>query len=412
MQYTRADLVIIGAGQAALTLAETLRRAGDARSILMIGEEPFPPYQRPPLSKAYLSGGMDRARLWLKPEEWYAATQVGLMTGTQVRAIERAQAHVLLQDGRRIGYGQLVLATGSRPRPFPADRGGALTGVHLMRGIADIDRLVPALDEAARVVVIGGGYIGLEVAAIMRKAGRAVTLIEAGPRILGRVACETTARMIRALHQQQGVEILEGTGVMALHAAPNGRVASVQIDTGHVLPADLVIVGIGGLANDDLARDCGLACRDSDGGGVVVDSHCRSSDPCIHAIGDVAAFALEGRTIRLESVQNACDQARALARTLTGGSAPYAPVPWFWSDQYDMKLQIAGLNHGADHTVFRPGKRPGAGSVWYFRQGRFIAIDALSDPRAYMTGKRWLEQGGILSASDLADPDWDHPIAV
>lgn len=351
-------------------------------------------------------------RLWLKPEEWYAGSQIGLMTGTRVRAIDRAGASVLLQDGRRIGYEQIVLATGSRPKPFPADRGGALAGVHLLRGIADIDQLVPALDTAARVVVIGGGYIGLEAAAIMRKAGRAVTLIEAGPRILGRVACETTARMTRALHQQQGVDILEGTGVTALHAAPDGRIASVQIDTGHDLPADLVIVGIGALANDDLARQCGVACRDVDGGGVIVDAQCRSSDPCIYAIGDVAALVLDGRPVRLESVQNACDQARALARTLTGDPSPYAPIPWFWSDQYDMKLQIAGLNHGADQTVFRHGKRAGTGSVWYIREGRFIAIDALSDPRAYMTGKKWLEQGVMVCPNDIADPDWDLSIAV
>lgn len=403
----QADLVIIGAGQAALTLVESLRRNGDARSIVMLGEEPFPPYQRPPLSKAYLSGTMVRERLWLKPDDWYAANDIALHTGARVVRIDRDKASVVLKDGSRLGYADLVIATGSRPRPFPAERGGNLPGVHLIRGMADIDRLAPALDQAKRVVVIGGGYIGLESAAILRKLGADVALVEAGPRILGRVACDMTADMIRALHLAQGVDLHEGLGVTEVSAGQDGRVASVQLESGAVLPADLVIVGIGGLANAELAQECGLTCTPTSAGGIDVDSLCRSSDPRIFAIGDVASFDLGGHTLRLESVQNACDQARALAHTLTGTATPYAPVPWFWSDQYDMKLQIAGLNIGADQTIFRPGKREGTGSVWYFSKGRFVAIDALSDPRAYMTGKRLLERGADLTANMVLDPDWD-----
>lgn len=407
MQHSHAELVIIGAGQAAVTLAETLRRDGDTRSILIIGEESFPPYQRPPLSKAYLSGGMPQERLWLKPMDWYARSEIGLMTGARVTAIDRGGASVVLQDGQTIGYDTLVLATGSRPRPFPAALGGALRGVHLIRGIEDIGHLAGALGRARRIAVIGGGYIGLEAAAVMRKRGLAVTVLEAGPRILARVACDKTADMVRALHRAQGVELHEGVGVSALLEGADGALGHVKLDDGRVIAADLAIVGIGALANDALARACGLACRDAAGGGVLVDGLCRSSDPRIHAIGDVAAFMLQGQVARLESVQNACDQARALAQTLAGVENPYTPVPWFWSDQYDMKLQIAGLNTGADQTIFRAGKRAGTGSVWYFRKGRFIAIDALSDPRAYMTGKRWLEQGAMPSADRVADPACD-----
>ena len=407
MTRTQADLVIIGAGQAALTLAESLRRAGDMRSIIMLGEEPFPPYQRPPLSKAYLSGTMARERLWLKPDDWYVANDIALHTNARVVQIAREDAYVMLEGGDRVDYADLVIATGSRPRPFPSERGGSLPGVHIIRGMADIDLLAPALDTIKRVVVIGGGYIGLESAAILRKLGADVALVEAGPRILGRVACEMTADMIRALHLSQGVELHEGVGVTELRPGPDGHVASVQLDTGTSLGADLVIVGIGGLANADLAQACGLACATTASGGISVDALCRSSDPRIFAIGDVASFELGGQTLRLESVQNACDQARALAQTLAGTDTPYAPVPWFWSDQYDMKLQIAGLNIGADQTIFRPGKRAGTGSVWYFLKGRFIAIDALSDPRAYMTGKRLLERGADISAADVADPEHD-----
>lgn len=406
----QADLVIIGAGQAALTLTETLRRTGDTRSIVMLGEEPFPPYQRPPLSKAYLSGDMTRERLWLKPDEWYLNNDVTLRTGSRVVQIDREDTAILVEGGKRIHYSDLVIATGSRPRPFPASRGGALPGVHLIRGVADIDLLAPASEKAAKIVVIGGGYIGLEAAAIMRKLGREVALIEAGPRILGRVACDKTAAMIRDLHLSQGVDLHEGVGVAELVPGTDGRVAFVKLDNGSALAADLVIVGIGGLANAELAQSCGLTCSTTGGGGVCVDALCRSSDPRIFAIGDVANFDLGGQTLRLESVQNACDQARALGRTLGGDTTPYVPVPWFWSDQYDMKLQIAGLNTGADQTIFRPGKRAGTGSVWYFGNNRFLAIDALSDPRAYMTGKRYLEQGLALSAQDVLQPDWDMSI--
>jgi 3-phenylpropionate/trans-cinnamate dioxygenase ferredoxin reductase subunit len=406
MTQRDSGIVVVGAGQAALTLAETLRRGGETRPITLIGEEPHPPYQRPPLSKAYLSGDMPRERLWLKPSDWYAGQGVDLVTGVEVTAIDRARLQVTLSDGGVRAYGHLVLANGSRPRAFPAEAGGSLRGVHLIRGIDDIDRLQAALAQAARILVIGGGYIGLEAAAVARGLGKAVTLIEAGPRILARVACDRTADLVRSLHEGHGVDLREGLGVDALTAGADGRVAGALLADGTEVATDLVIVGIGGIANDALARKAGLDCGEG-AGGVAVDAHCRTSDPRILAIGDVALFDLGHGPMRLESVQNACDQARAGAATLLGKPEHYAPVPWFWSDQYDRKLQIAGVNIGADRTIFRPGRQPGTGSVWYFRQGRFVAVDALSEPRAYMTGKRWLETGAAPCPERLADPSID-----
>ena len=412
MTQNDSELVVIGAGQAALTLAETLRRAGDSRTITLLGAESHPPYQRPPLSKAYLSGQMEKERLWLKPRAWYEENGITLVTGCRVCAIDRHRRRLLCDDTRRVGYGQLVIATGSRPREFPAERGGDLRGVHTIRGLDDIDRLSPELSRARRLVVIGGGYIGLEAAAIARTLGIEVILIEAGPRILARVACDATAAMVRDLHHAKGVTLHEGVGVDRIEGDEAGVATAVQLSDGRRCPADLVIVGIGALANDALARDAGLDCLATAGGGVLVDAQCATSDPAIHAIGDVAAFPIAGGVMRLESVQNACDQARALAGQLLGTGSGYAPTPWFWSDQYDMKLQIAGLNAGADRTIFRPGPRPGTGSVWYFKGETLVAIDALSDPRAYMTGKRMLEQGVSPCADELHDPGVTLKIAV
>ncbi|MGY6697490.1 MAG: NAD(P)/FAD-dependent oxidoreductase [Roseinatronobacter sp.] len=412
MVQSSAELVLIGAGQAALTLAETLRRAGDKRKILLLGEELHPPYQRPPLSKDYLSGKMQAERLWLKPRAWYLENDIALVTGCRVSAIDRQVRMVLCDDGRSFGFQTLVIATGSRPRAFPRELGGALRGVHTIRGLDDIDRLSPDLARARRLVVIGGGYIGLEAAAISRARGIEVTLVEAGPRILARVACETTASMVRNLHNAKGVTLHEGIGVDRIGADRVDTVSEVHLSDGSVCPADAVIVGIGALANDELARDAGLDCQPTKGGGVLVDPFCCTSDPAIYAIGDVAASTISGRVMRLESVQNACDQARALANTLLGTRVAYAPMPWFWSDQYDMKLQIAGLNVGADSTVFRPGPKPETGSVWYFSGSKLVAVDALSDPRAYMTGKRWLEQGVSPCADWLSKPEADLKAAV
>lgn len=407
MTEEMAELVVVGAGQAALTLAETLRRAGDRRRIVLLGEEAHPPYQRPPLSKAYLSGKMGNERLWLKPRAWYRDNDISLRTGCQALKIDRQARSVLCDDGRAVRYTNLALATGSRPRGFPVNLGGGLQGVHTIRSIDDIDRLAPELSAASKFVVIGGGYIGLEAASVARAFGLQVTLIEAGPRILARVAGDITADMVRKLHHAHGVNLLEGAYVEQLQAGNDGAVTDVVLSDGTRCPADIVVVGIGAVANDTLARDTGLNCFARDGGGIVVDTMCRTSDPFVYAIGDVAALPISGQTMRLESVQNACDQARALANILMGSEEVYAPTPWFWSDQYDTKLQIAGLNIGADKIVFRHGVKTGTGSVWYFLGTRLIAIDASSDPRSYMTGKRWLEQGFSPCAEYISDHEAD-----
>ncbi len=395
-------IVVIGAGQAAISLAEHLRAGGHRGALTLIGEEPAPPYQRPPLSKRYLLGDMSAERLHLKPADFYRDHDIELRTGARAVAIDRAERLVTLEDGARLPYDRLALTTGARPRRLPAAIGGALTGVHVVRALGDVDAMEPAFRPGARLVVIGGGYIGLEAAAVARTRGLEVTLIEAAPRILGRVACVETAAWFRALHENHGVRILEGARIDALEGR-SGRLTGVRLVDGEALPADLAVVGIGVEPNVALADAAGLTIED----GVAVDAACRSSDPLIFAAGDVASFPWRGRRIRLESVQNAVDQAKAAAAAMLGAPAAYEPTPWFWSDQYDVKLQIAGLNTGHDRVIARPGTRPGAASHWYFAQDRLIAVDAMNDARAYMTAKRWLEAGLSPAPDALADPAAD-----
>ncbi len=391
-------IVVIGAGQAGAALAFRLRALGHAGPLTLVGEEADPPYQRPPLSKAYLKGEMARERLYLRPESSYAEAGIALVTGTAATAIDRAAACVRLADGRRLPYDRLVLTTGAAPRRLPAAMGGALDGVLVMRGLADADALASRLHPGARALVVGGGYIGLEAAAVLVGAGLAVTLIEAAPRILARVAAPATADYFRALHRSHGVDLREGAALVRLEG--NDRVTAARLADGSVLAADLVLVGIGVAPRTDLAATAGLALED----GIRVDGAGRSSDPAIFAAGDCASFPHAGGQLRLESVPHAIDQAEAVAAALLGDPAPYVPRPWFWSDQYDVKLQIAGLNTGWERTVTRRGARPGSQSVWYFAGPRLLAVDAMNDARAYMTGKRWIEAGRSPDADGLAQP--------
>ncbi|WP_372837530.1 NAD(P)/FAD-dependent oxidoreductase [Phaeovulum sp.] len=393
-----AGVVIVGAGQAAASAAAKLRSSGYSEPITLIGDEPQPPYQRPPLSKAYLLGQMPLERLWLRPHEFWAEQQVELRLGTRVEAIDRAAKQVRLADGATVGYQHLVLATGAAPRHLPAAIGGALKGVHVVRNLADVDGMAPDMRPGARLVVIGGGYIGLEAAAVARKLGLEVTLVEAAPRILGRVACAETADEIRALHAAHGVDILEGIGIAKITG--DDRVTGVDLADGRHLPAELVIVGIGVTAEAALAKAAGL---DVDGG-IVVDEFCRTSDPAIWAAGDCAVFPFEGGRMRLESVGNAIDMGELVAANIAGEPRAYVPKPWFWSDQYDAKLQIAGLLTGHDRVVTR---RAGGFSAWYFRGTTLIAVDALNDARAYMVGKRLIEAQKSPDAAAIADPAID-----
>ncbi|RNI20174.1 NAD(P)/FAD-dependent oxidoreductase [Paracoccus pantotrophus] len=378
------NIVILGAGQAAASLAAKLRALGHGGGIALIGDEPAAPYQRPPLSKAYLLGEMGLDRLTLRAPDWWDEQGIALHLGERAVRIDRARRVVATERGE-YPYDQLALTLGASPRRLPAAMGGDLPGVHVVRNLADIAGLRPALVAGRRLVVIGGGYIGLEAAAVARKLGLEVALVEAAPRILGRVAAPETADMIRALHRAHGVEIVEGTGIARItgDTAADG----VELADGRRLPADLVICGIGIAPETALAEAAGLAIDN----GIAVDALGRSSDPSIWAAGDCASFPAAGGRLRLESVGNAIDMAEAVAANMLGADAPYVPKPWFWSDQFDAKLQIAGLNLGYDRVVTRPAAN--GGSVWYFRGGRLIAVDALNDARAYMIGKRLIEAG-------------------
>lgn len=395
-------LVIVGAGQAGFALAAKLRALGDLRPITIVGAEENLPYQRPPLTKKYLLGEMTFDRLLFRPQQWYADNNVEIRLSTWVEQINRTAKQVVMQDGSTLAYETLALATGATPRRLPPAVGGALEGVYLARDKRDADQLAGEMRAGRRVLIIGGGYIGLEAAAVARHRGLEVTLIEMADRILQRVAAKETADIFRAIHKQHDVVIREKTGLKQL-IGKNGHVAAAELSDGSTIDVDFVIVGIGVAPNDRLAKEAGLEV----GNGIIVDSFARTSDPSVFAVGDCAELPWNGGRIRLESVQNAVDQAEAAAGIIAGGDAPYDPKPWFWSDQYDVKLQIAGFNLGYDETLLRPGVREGSSSVWYFKQGRFIAVDAINDAKAYVTGKKLLETGIDPAKAVLADPAAD-----
>jgi 3-phenylpropionate/trans-cinnamate dioxygenase ferredoxin reductase subunit len=395
-------LVVVGGGQAAFALVAKLRALKDARAITIIGAEASHPYQRPPLSKKYLLGEADLGRLMFRPEAWYPENDVEIRLGTEVVSIDRAGKSVLLSDGSTLDYEFLAIATGATPRRLPAEIGGDLDGVFTVRDYRDADRLGIEMQEGRRALVVGGGYIGLEAAAVARGRGLDVTVIEMADRILARVASPATATILKAIHIARGVDIREKTGLVRL-IGENGRVTGAELSDGFVLPVDIVIAGIGVTANDRLARDAGLEVTS----GIVVDEAARTSDSAIFAMGDCAVLPFDGNLVRLESVQNAVDQAEAAAAVIAGHDAAYEPKPWFWSDQYDVKLQIAGFCMGFDDTLVRPGPREGSVSVWYFRQGRFIAVDAVNDAKAYVVGKKLLELGRTPTREQLEDPATD-----
>jgi 3-phenylpropionate/trans-cinnamate dioxygenase ferredoxin reductase subunit len=392
-------IVIVGAGQAAQSCAARLRAGGFAGAITLIGDEPHPPYQRPPLSKAYLLGDMALDRLWLRPEAWYADNSIALVTGAPATAIDRA-ARTVTAGGTAHPYDALVLATGAIPRRLPAAIGGDLPGVHVVRTLADVDRMAPDIAPGRRLLVVGGGYIGLEAAAVARKSGMEVTLIEAAPRILGRVAAPETAAAMRALHQSHGVTIREGVGLVRLTG--DTRVTGAVLADGTELAVDAVVAGIGVTPDTRLAQTAGLEIDN----GIAVDAQGRTSDPAILAAGDCASFPTPAGRMRLESVGNAIDMGDLVADTLLGIDTAYVPKPWFWSDQYDAKLQIAGLGTGADRIVVRPADG-GAWSHWYYAGPQLIAVDALNDSRAYMVGKRLIEGGRNPDPAVIADPATD-----
>ena len=394
------DIVVIGAGQAGSSLVAKLRKDGFAGKITLIGEEPVVPYQRPPLSKAYLLGDMALERLFVRPESFYEENDIDLLLSAPVDAIDRA-AKVVIAGGRKIPYDQLALTTGSVPRRLPGAIGGDLQGVHVVRTLADVDRMAPAVVEGARALIVGGGYIGLEAAAVCAKRGVKVTLVEMSERILQRVAAPETSDYFRALHAGHGVDIREGIGLERL-LGEDGRVSGAVLADGSMLEVDFVVVGVGITPATALAEAAGLEIEN----GIKVDARGRTSDPRIWAAGDCTSFPHGGERLRLESVPNAIDMAECVAGNMLGGTTDYVPKPWFWSDQYDVKLQIAGLNTGYDRIVSRRGEGQSA-SFWYFKGDQLLAVDAMNDPRAYMVGKRLIDAGKTADPDRVGDPAVD-----
>lgn len=404
-------IVIVGAGQAAASFvsrhkALANKGIGNNEPLILIGEEPVPPYQRPPLSKAYMSGDLERDRLFIRPAEWYSEQKITTYYNTRVDSIDPHLQQLKTSDGHTIDYAKLVLCTGSSPLSLPTSMGGDLAGVFTLRNIADVEAMAPELVSGRKLLIVGGGYIGLEAAAVARKFGLKVTVIEMAERILQRVAAPQTSDFFRALHQQHNVDVRESTKLVRLtqkNDGLNGRVNGAELANGEQLDADLVLVGIGGRPNIKLADQSGLDCEN----GIAVNQICQTSNPDIFSAGDCASFVRNGLRIRLESVQNAADQGDLVARVIAGEAVTYDPLPWFWSDQYDCKLQIAGLNIGYTQTVIRPGSKPGGQSVWYYAKDKLLAVDAMNDAMAYALGRKMIGAGLHPSPDHIADPAID-----
>jgi 3-phenylpropionate/trans-cinnamate dioxygenase ferredoxin reductase subunit len=397
-----APIVIVGAGQAAAAFASRHIRLDNQAELHLIGDEPVAPYHRPPLSKKYMSGELDLERLLIRPQQWYPEQGITTHFGTRIKSIDRDTKQLEASDGEIFDYHKLVLCTGSSPRTLPADIGGNLAGVYTLRNIADVEVIAPEFQPGRSLLIIGGGYIGLEIAAVARKLGLKVTLLEMAERILQRVAAAETSDFFRHLHQTHGVDIRESTRLTRL-LGESGHVHGAELASGEVVQVGLVLVGIGASPNIELAEQAGLDCDN----GIVVNQQCQTSDPHIYAAGDCASFERNGARIRLESVQNAADQGDLVARIIAGEDSSYTALPWFWSDQYDCKLQIAGLNIGYTQTVLRTGAKPEGQSVWYYRDERLIAVDAMSDTLAYAMGRKIISSGLHPTPEQIADSSVD-----
>ncbi|GIT92573.1 pyridine nucleotide-disulfide oxidoreductase [Jannaschia pagri] len=390
-------IAVVGAGQAGASTVETLRKEGFEGRITLWGAEAEVPYQRPPLSKAYLLGEMERERLFLRPPSFYDDQKIDLRLGVEITGIDGA-ARTLTHAGGSEAWDALVLTTGSTARRLPGAIGGDLDGVFSVRALADIDQMEPAFAPGAHLLVVGGGYIGLEAAAVARKRGMRVTLLEAAPRILARVASAETAAWIAAKHRAEGVEIIEGAALERLLGTD--RVTGAQLADGTEIAVDAVVVGIGVTPNTALAEAAGASLDN----GIAVDTHGQTDVPGIWAAGDCCSFPQGDVRLRLESVPHAIDQAQAVARNILGANVAYTAKPWFWSDQYDVKLQIAGLNAGFETVVVRDGSDTGEGlSHWYYAGDQLLSVDALNAPRAYMVGKRLIEAGRSPDPAAVAD---------
>jgi len=396
------QIVIVGAGQAADQAVHTLRRKGFTGKLAVVGDEPWLPYQRPPLSKKYLAGALDRERLVLRPQHFYKEHSVETHLGRRVQEISRQERRIRLDDGSVLPYDALLLATGSVPRPLTAP-GANLPGVHTLRTIEDVERIRTDFAAGRRLVIIGGGYIGLEVAATARELGLDVTVLEMADRVMNRVTCPEVSSFYETEHARHGVRIITNSRVQALVGdARTGRVKAVLTDDGAEHPADVVIVGVGVTAADELAVASGLECAN----GIVVNEYCQTSDPAIYAAGDCANHPNlhYGRRLRLESVDNAFEQAANAAHNLLGSPTVHDKVPWFWSDQYDLKMIIVGLCQGHDTVVVRGSAASRSFSACYLRDGELVAIDSINSPKDQMAARKLIAARARPNLDKLADP--------
>ncbi|MGE0115084.1 MAG: NAD(P)/FAD-dependent oxidoreductase [Steroidobacteraceae bacterium] len=396
-----AKIIIVGSGHAGGNAAALLRQGGYTGEVVLLGDEMYAPYHRPPLSKAYLKGEVDIEGLKLRPDEFYKEQNIELRLGVRVQAIDREVRVVTLTDGTRLAYDALILATGSRARKLPIP-GGDLAGIYEMRNVADANKLKTVLCQGKRLCAIGGGYIGLEAAAVARESGAEVVVLDREARVLSRVASALLSSFMQAYHAARGVEFILDANVRAFIGDAAGQVKSVQMADGRLISCDVALVGVGAVANDELARECGLPCEN----GVVVDAASRTADPAIYAIGDVAWRPLplsDHRMMRLESVPNAMEQAKQAVASLLGRPAPPPEVPWFWSDQYDLKLQIAGIPFDTDETLLRGRTEDAKFALFHLKGDRIVAVEAVNAPAEFMAGKQLILQRKPISRDKLAD---------
>ena len=395
-----AHVVIVGAGHAGGTLAALLRQYGHAGPVTLVGEEPIPPYQRPPLSKAWLKGEADAESLALKPLEFYAENRIDFRPSVSGVRIDRDQKRLALSDGTELAYDILVLATGARAIRLPIP-GADLEGILELRTAADAEALKGALGPGRTMAVVGGGYIGLEAAASARALGAEAVVLEREPRILARVAGEVLSSFFRTLHEGHGVRFLTGASVTGFRGE-GGKVTGVELADGRVIACDLALVGVGAVPNQELAQDAGLAVNR----GVVVDLEARTSDPAIFAIGDVTLrpMPIYGRDFRMESVPNALEQAKQAACAITGRPAPAGETPWQWSDQYDIKLQIAGYNFDSDQTLVRGDPASGRFAIFHLQGDKVQAVEAINSPPEFMMGRQLIGSRRPVDKQRLADP--------
>ena len=398
-----AGAVIVGAGQAGFEAAASLRAEGYQNPITLAGEEPHLPYQRPPLSKGFVLDKQGLDEIELRPQSFYRDHRIEVRVGERVVHVNRDERSVRLKSGESIPYESVILAVGARNRSLPVD-GAELDGVLYLRTLDESRELKSRVQRAESVVVIGGGFIGLELAAVARTLGKSVTVLEAQPRLMPRVVAPAISEFYRELHTSQGVTVVCGAMISEIIGA-GGKVRGVAVGGGHSFPADVVLVGIGVVPNVELAQGAGLKV----GNGIIVDDCLRTSDPAIYAVGDCAEHpsTFAGGRVRLESVQNACDQARCAAAAIAGRRAPYAALPWFWTDQYDVRLQMAGLSQKYDQTVTRGDIASRKFSVFYFKDGRLVAVDSVNRPADHMIARRLLAAKTVVTPADAADESVD-----